>query len=53
MWFKLSLAPLYVTLLLDFTVEFYSAVFFDNGCTIQQHFVVEFHNFFQILIIAL
>ena len=25
-------------------LQFYSAVFFDNGSTIQQHFVVEFHN---------
>ena len=25
-------------------LQFYSAVFFDNGCTVHQHFDVEFHN---------
>ena len=29
--------------------QFYTAVFFDNGCTIHQHFVVEFH-IFQLLL---
>ena len=31
-------------------LQFYSAIFFDNGCTIHQHFVVEFHNFLFILL---